>query len=883
MIKLSRRQATDGAYAGASETLNNYATPGEGPGAGRNGGTEGFTIGVRHKLFIAFGAIASLTVIASMVGLGAFGKVETGFRNLSDNSIPAIRSAAKFAVDSNSLVLAAAELLNIDGTGATKNFDARLDRAAESVLRDADDVVRSTGADNVDPQLKINTEKLVENLRKLQRETAQKIAADNNKAQRLGQLFKLHETLASHFSPLADDAYFTLVTGGEEASTEGNKIVSNIVNKDVLLLRALLDARIEANILSSAMVAALMSDTVNEARVFEDRARSSARRLHMAVEKIASAKPDHGYAKAVMELASFVEGPDNLLTRFSTPGGRTARKTYSTKIFTVQKALDLALIEAIDDQAFTLAVEAEESTTKNGKLIQNLLDKEVTNLKSALELSAMLHQLVATLVQGALTDDRRLVVPIQDRVTAVSRQLKDAAKGVIPKTAESKFRELLSMGDPTTGVLAQRQTEFKVRDSAVATVKEMFVLATALGTTLDALIETQRSAVGADADAVGEMISFGRVLLFSLAFLSLLVAAAIGYFVVHRGLAKPLGATITDMTKLASGETDIDLVAVSRRDEIGEMARAVNVFNENAIARIRLEEEQNSEQEARYARQSRTESLIAEFRTAVADLLTSVSTNMEQMQGTAGVLTKIAEDTAERASQAVSVTSETSDSVQTAAASAEELNVSISEIGRQIGQTMKVTDEANKAAQSANEKISGLSEAAQKIGNVVSLIQGIAEQTNLLALNATIEAARAGDMGKGFAVVAGEVKALANQTGTATEEIAQQIRAIQETTDEAVEAIRLIGKTVEEVGGSTTSIAASVEQQSMATGEITKNIQRAADGSRHVAKGMTDVTRSASETTESAIQVEKVSIDASTRTGELRNLCDRFLEKVAAA
>ena len=200
-----------------------------------------------------------------------------------------------------------------------------------------------------------------------------------------------------------------------------------------------------------------------------------------------------------------------------------------------------------------------------------------------------------------------------------------------------------------------------------------------------------------------------------------------------------------------------------------------------------------------------------------------------------------------------------------------------------MADTTTIVGQATEAARSSNEKVASLDAAAQKIGDVVSLIKDIAEQTNLLALNATIEAARAGDAGRGFAVVASEVKTLAEQTAKATEEIANQIGAIQGATKDAVESITQIAKTMEEVNQYTGMIAAAVEEQGSATSEISRNVQEAADGTKYVAENMSAMTTAASETSRSAKDAEKASSGAVQQTDELRKTIDMFLQNVAAA
>ena len=386
------------------------------------------------------------------------------------------------------------------------------------------------------------------------------------------------------------------------------------------------------------------------------------------------------------------------------------------------------------------------------------------------------------------------------------------------------------------------------------------------------------------ADLVGR--SQHRMLLGAslIAGITLAVSLAVIYLVGRRLVGRPLEDINAIMQTLSRGELDIEVpVRNARKDEIGEMLTAVDVFRANALERADLEAKSRQDQAARNARQEKIDGLIAAFRQEIQSQLEAVAENADQMLSTAQILTSAADDTSGQASGTVATTEDAATRAQTLAAAAEELSTSIREISRQVNESTGIVGRATDATRSTDEKVAGLAESARKIGEVLSLIQDIAEQTNLLALNATIEAARAGDMGKGFAVVASEVKTLANQTAGATEEIASQIGAIQSATGDAVDAIKEIADTMEKVNGNTAAISAAVEQQGMSTSQISANVQQVATATQEVMENMSGVMSAVSETTQSVAQVKQASTDVSTRTAALRSSVDRFLEEVAAA
>ncbi|NWG45804.1 MAG: HAMP domain-containing protein [Alphaproteobacteria bacterium] len=360
------------------------------------------------------------------------------------------------------------------------------------------------------------------------------------------------------------------------------------------------------------------------------------------------------------------------------------------------------------------------------------------------------------------------------------------------------------------------------------------------------------------------------------------LAAVTGLAVLFaRTITGPLTGIAGLMSRLAGGDTAFAVSGAERGDEVGAMARAVEVFRENAIERQRLEAQQASELAARTAREGAMSRLIAAFRSEVASLAGSVGGRMDSL-GAIGETLASSSDTASSSAMSVaSATEQASVNVQTIASSTEELAVAIRDIAAQSADANTLAGEASRSAAAANAKVSSLATAADRIGEVVTLIQTIASQTNLLALNATIEAARAGEAGKGFAVVASEVKALAGQTARATEEIATQVATIQGETGEAVEGIGAIARLIGEVNGYMTSIAAAIEEQGAATDEISRSVQQAADGTRTVA-GEVDAVRGAAEaTSRAAEETLTASRAAAEEVNRLKASIEGFLGEVA--
>jgi len=355
-------------------------------------------------------------------------------------------------------------------------------------------------------------------------------------------------------------------------------------------------------------------------------------------------------------------------------------------------------------------------------------------------------------------------------------------------------------------------------------------------------------------------------------------------WLIGRSISRPLGQLGARMRGLADGALDADIPGIERGDEVGAMAATVQIFKDNAL-RIRGLETIEAETQQRVAAERRAtmENIADDFERSVKGIVSSVATAAAGMQTTAQSMTATASDASARAATVGAASDSASNNVGTVAAAAEELSSSVAEISRQVTQSSRIAAQAVGDAGRTNAIVQVLSTGAEKIGEVVKLIHSIAAQTNLLALNATIEAARAGESGRGFAVVASEVKALANQTAKATEEIATQVAAMQSSTSEAVLSIGGITETIAQMSEITTSIAASVEQQGEATREIARNIQSAATGSSEISAHIGGVTTAAAATGLAASDVLSNARELDNQSGMLRLAVDEFLAKVRAA
>ena len=337
------------------------------------------------------------------------------------------------------------------------------------------------------------------------------------------------------------------------------------------------------------------------------------------------------------------------------------------------------------------------------------------------------------------------------------------------------------------------------------------------------------------------------------------------------------------MRQLARRDYKFDLPCISKSDEIGDMARAIDDCRTGLQAADVVAAGQAVEQASKTERGKRLDALAGTFEAKVGAMVGNLASAATELQATAHTMSGTAGRTSERAEAVTVAANQASGNVQTVAAAAEQLVASVGEITRQVAQSAAATDKAVADAHQTQDTVRMLAEGAERIGQVVNLISGIAGQTNLLALNATIEAARAGDAGKGFAVVASEVKALASQTAKATEEISTQIGQIQAATNNAVMAIGTITETIGKVSETTAAIAAAVERQGAATQEIARNVQEAAKGTHSVTHNIGEVGQAAEETGEGAHSVLRAANDLTRQMEMLNGEVHSFLSGVRAA
>ncbi|WP_421783462.1 methyl-accepting chemotaxis protein [Kiloniella litopenaei] len=504
----------------------------------------------------------------------------------------------------------------------------------------------------------------------------------------------------------------------------------------------------------------------------------------------------------------------------------------------------------------------------------------ITDLQHALGFGGMVHQFKNYI----LRQDEQRIEKINTAIKNAKQSLSDYQKLGVTGPEADALKMISSVIDSYATNLTKAQSLIKAGKSPQDVDASVKIDDTPALKGIDILNEAVQKGIELDTKSVRQSINFvERLNTFALTsvFIFLLFMSGMNLWWSRNHLNKPITAITSVMTRLADGDLSITVPAVQWKNEIGQMARAVLVFKENAQKIREMESRQKErEEQAERERQNLINQLADDFENQVGSTIREVSNAATGMEASAQLLSTTAENTSQQATSVAAASDEAASNVQTVAAAAEELSASEREINRQVGRSSEVVAGAVKKADGAHETVGTLVSSVDEIGKVIELITGIAEQTNLLALNATIEAARAGEAGKGFAVVASEVKNLANQTAKATEEISGQISNVQSVTEDAAKALEAIGNSIREVNEIGEAISTAVEEQGAATQEIARNVEQASAGTREVSSNIQHVRQAAADTGETAKEILKASSSLSQQSVNLQDGLNAFLSQV---
>ncbi|MFL5120256.1 MAG: methyl-accepting chemotaxis protein [Microvirga sp.] len=645
----------------------------------------------------------------------------------------------------------------------------------------------------------------------------------------------------------------------------------------------------EVTALAPVLLAADSPDALEAARAtVVDKSRG----MKILLGRLEETSVGSGAAERLADALKALESHMSLLgsaiaKRLATTGARDQATAAALK---AHQAIADKIVPLIDDASFNLIIGLENagdtrSTSLMAASIAKLAETDARALLSLSDLRAESNLLIGLLSEASVAPKPEHLAPLRDRYTASGTRAAKAVAGLkaFPEASDLKkgLDALLAVGQGAESIFDLRRQELAATAQGSQALQATRTAAATLTGEVSALVARAHaasdSAVAVSDGAVGR----ARAVLVAIALLSIALAG-VAWLYVGRGVVARLKRLNGSMLALAEGDLSV-AVPHDGRDELSAMADAVEVFKQHAVTTRKLEAEQRKSQEQRDARHDIVEGHIRRFDDKIGVLLQGLGSASRQMSAVATAMASAADEASHQATAVASASGEATESVRSVAAAAEEISVTVAEISHQITQSSNIAGRAVVEAERTDAIVRGLADAASKIGEVVQLIQAIAGQTNLLALNATIEAARAGEAGRGFAVVASEVKALATQTGKATEEIAAQIAAIQGATREAVQAIQAIGTTIGDISRISISIAAAMDQQGATTAEIARSTLHAAGGTQQVSRSIEVVSEATAKTGAAADEVLQAATDLNGKADELRAEVDQFLGQIRAA
>ncbi|PWC53442.1 methyl-accepting chemotaxis protein [Azospirillum sp. TSO22-1] len=840
--------------------------------------------GVRAKLLLAFAGIAGMTVAASLVGLMSFSAVEAPLTRIVGVKLPEMALAKRLSTESSSVAAAAPTLESADSQARRQELAEQILTRARGLIGLVDELARSRANDPQLGQVKAQAQAMIGTLERQNAALTRRIEVRDRRIGALADLARTHEAFLATLAPLVERS-------GEQLRAKGDSLLNftevELKSMDQALsdLIAVYEIRTQLLVLADAGERAATAEDMGQILTQEMEVTRAASSLFSWLAKPSDWIGGDKMKAQVDDLYRLIDSPEgpvrmrkealrtdiSLIERSSfNERAQAAGATVRSHAQEMAGEFDTLVMRARG--RIKIAIDTVLTETKDS--LNEVLVAGLPQLRAYLELAASGNLLAGALNEAAQAPDAERVGVLRTRFDGATKAVEERLKALGGQAAgqdlDKAVHRLIAFGRRgDINLFALREAELAAQAEAAKVLDENRALAAQLSRTVEEQVAAMQAETDQAAAEAGAAIERGRVWLIAFAVGSLVGAVLLAWYTVGRVIVARIQRLAEAMRTIAGGQLDA-AIPQGGSDEITDMAQALVVFRDTA--RQAAEATARTEAERARAAEERRRMLLEmadSFEKGVRGVLDRVSRAADEMHDVAKRMTRTAEQTTGEAATAAATSQQAAGSVEAVAAATEQLSASIQEIGQQVSNSSRIARQAATDAEKTDHTVEGLSDAAQKIGEVVQLISDIASQTNLLALNATIEAARAGDAGKGFAVVASEVKNLATQTAKATEDISQQIAAMQTATQESVGAIRSIAGTIRAINEIAASIAASVEQQSAATREIARNVGEAADGTRHVRENIDIVAKAAADAGQSAHKV----LDASTAVAdEVRTL-----------
>jgi methyl-accepting chemotaxis protein len=804
--------------------------------------------GIKVKLQAAFAAAALMTVVASAVAIVSYQSVETDVERVARHEVPLMTDALRLSVVSGEISTAAARFVGARTVAEQKELTTQISQRTES-LRRAIDRLKAKADPSYFAGVEAAAGDLDKNLAELDKTIVQKTNMRVALEQQLDAIHKIHTQIGDKLTPIVDDSYFDVVMSAESVGKSGDKLIRGLVSDNLVRMQAMVQLGSETNLVTGLLTAGALTSSPAILAMIEDRFTASVRR---AQRELARLPDDQKYTALRQRTEQLVK-----LSNFKGP--RAADELARLQnVFRAHERLAEILITMIDDLHFTTVLESEQAAKRTSQVVKELASNQISGLRNAMEIAVQTHLIASLMSEVAVASEPASLVPLQDRFRASSALITKSLGALKNDAIQKDVETLLAFGAGNESIFELRKKELLASVAADKTVQSNLRIQRDLENSVGLLVSNSESAMIVGTTNLLDDIERNRTLLIIVAVASLLAAGMIAYFYVQRSLIRRLTTLGSTMERLSLGDNQVDIAAAEDRDEVGKMARAVLVFRNAAIEKIRVEAEADAQRRDAEAERKRNEALqvrhaeeqaqaiqsLAEglrklsdgelafrltdgFTDEYARIKEDFNATMERLQETMGAIVGSVREVSNAAAEISASTTDLSQRTEEQAASLEETSASMEEIAATVkknaenariasqfaNDTRKVADRGGEVAGSAVSSMARIEESSKKISDIIGVIDEIAFQTNLLALNAAVEAARAGEAGRGFAVVAAEVRSLAQRSSQAAKDIKD---LINKSSDQVGEGVELVNQ----AGTALTEIVASIKKVTDIVGEI---------------------------------------------------------------
>ncbi|WP_282604881.1 methyl-accepting chemotaxis protein [Pelagibius sp. Alg239-R121] len=853
---------------------------------------------VKTKLIIAFAAVTGITVLASINSWFSLNSIEKGLTDITGVSVPTMVLSRELSEQSTRLTADAAALDaaqdHVDRQSANKAIHSRL----EEILSGIVELEARNAEQQLAEQLRETVETLDANVSKQNELIESRIDTRRQRSKAVEEKNQALKALSEALAPIIRRADTALRARSTEIA-DGIEITASQITAGATetLVKEL---QFQNNVNLSLMSLLAGSATNNLARL--EQLETEALFANLALQgQLLQLQSDEGAVElyeALKRIINLSGEENNLFARRKEIIDRAAAGQNVTA--------EEAKLQSIADELLQLlqtlkGILGERGRAERAKLISGgsvlrnevetnltvLFDEGIARLQRLLKISATADIFSSILNEGMAAENMAQLDAVRMRSTTVAGQL-TALVAELPEGEDKDqlaglMSHFLAFGINESNLFDVRLNELTATSGSTALLAMNRELTGEIADSVEDLVSRAQASTDSATVAAEQTLDRDRTWVLLVALSSVVVSTLIVWLYVGRNIVARLTRLAGTMRIVAEGDLSVE-IPQSGNDEIGEMARTVEIFREHGLEVQRLRDQQEAASaRAEQEKQRAMKNVADSFEETVKSVVDEVTGATVRMRSASQTMVEMADGTSSQTSAVAAAATQTSGNVQSVASAAEQLSASIVDITNRVGQSNAIAQSAVAKASQTNQEVESLSLAAQKVGEVVQLISDIAEQTNLLALNATIEAARAGEAGKGFAVVAGEVKSLASQTAKATEEIASQIGGIQSATINAVSSIKDISSTISEISAIAASISEAVEQQGAATQEISRGAQHAAGGTEEVSETISSVTQVAQNSGQSAREMLDATQDLSDRSETLAVEVSKFIERIRVA